>query len=386
MQTAYARMVYERQAREQRRGAAEGHRQTSTFKTILKDACRRLIAFLFTQVGVCGLVVAYNILGAFAFRVIEGEMGDPRPEETAKELREQMVHRLWNVTLRLNVLEETQWREEVVVALQEYQEFVVPLIKTKGYRGVYPKETWSFSAALMYSLSVYTTIGYGNLAPRTELGKITTILYAIVGMPLMLLYMSNVGEILANIFKFIYFRACRCDIGSLGYYRTASGTIRPVTVSQNVRMNGQAGGASKGQSDESSPRRTIPITWCLLVIAIYVGIGGLIFAQWERWSVLDACYFSYISLSTIGFGDLVPGKTVEGENDDQEVESQQIICTVYLLVGSALVAMCFNLMQEETIENLKAFWRNLGCLRKKKTRKISVQDGHERTARYDGDG
>ena len=29
----------------------------------------------------------------------------------------------------------------------------------------------------------------------------------------------------------------------------------------------------------------------------------------------------------------------------------------------ALVAMCFNLMQEEAIENLKAFWRSLGCLR-----------------------
>ncbi|XP_068217794.1 TWiK family of potassium channels protein 18-like [Palaemon carinicauda] len=386
MQTAYARMVYERQVREQRRGTAEGNRQTSTLKTILKDACRRLIAFLFTQVGVCGLVVAYNILGAFAFRVIEGEMGDPRPEESASELREHMVHRLWNVTLRLNVLEETQWREEVVGALQEYQEFVVPLVKTKGYRGVYPKETWSFSAALMYSLSVYTTIGYGNLAPRTELGKIATILYAIVGMPLMLLYMSNVGEILANIFKFIYFRACRCDIGSLGYYRTASGTIRPVTASQNLRVNGQAGSSVKGQTGDSSPRRTIPITWCLLVIAIYVGVGGLIFAQWERWSVLDACYFSYISLSTIGFGDLVPGKTVEGENDDQEVESQQIICTVYLLVGSALVAMCFNLMQEETIENLKAFWRNLGCLRKKKTRKISVEDNLQRPSRYDADG
>ncbi|KAK7070763.1 hypothetical protein SK128_007237 [Halocaridina rubra] len=65
----------------------------------------------------------------------------------------------------------------------------------------------------------------------------------------------------------------------------------------------------------------------------------------------------------------VPGKTVAGEHDDQEVESQQIICTVYLLIGSALVAMCFNLMQEETIENLKTFWRNLGCLRKKKTKK-----------------
>lgn len=51
--------------------------------------------------------------------------------------------------------------------------------------------------------------GYGNLTPRTEWGKVATILYAIVGMPLMLLYMSNVGEILAHIFKFIYFRACR---------------------------------------------------------------------------------------------------------------------------------------------------------------------------------
>ena len=60
----------------------------------------------------------------------------------------------------------------------------------------------------------------------------------------------------------------------------------------------------------------------------------------------------------------VPGRTVAGKNEDEEVESQQIIVTVYLLVGSALVAMCFNLMQEETIENLKSFWRNLGCLRK----------------------
>ena len=60
----------------------------------------------------------------------------------------------------------------------------------------------------------------------------------------------------------------------------------------------------------------------------------------------------------------VPGRTVAGKNEDEEVESQQIIVTVYLLVGSALVAMCFNLMQEETIENLKMFWRRLGCLRK----------------------
>ncbi|KAG7163442.1 potassium channel subfamily K member 18-like [Homarus americanus] len=368
MQTAYARMVYDRhQHRIQRReGSAvgEGRRTTLNLKHLLQDLCRRLIAFLFTQVGVCGLVVAYNIVGAFAFRAIEGDFGDAGPEETALQLREDMVRRLWNVTLRLNILEEAQWRDAVVDALQEYQGHMVPLIKTRGYRGIHPRQAWSFSASLMYSLSVYTTIGYGNMTPRTDWGKLATILYAIVGMPLMLLYMSNVGEILAQVFKFVYFRACRCDIGSLGYYRSGSGTIRPVTAANN-RHNKQ----EQQQKGEKQARRTIPITYCLLVIAIYVLCGGIIFSQWEEWVLLDACYFAYISLSTIGFGDLVPGRTVAGRDDNEEVETQQIICTVYLLVGSALVAMCFNLMQEETIENLKAFWRKLGCLRKEKRSK-----------------
>ncbi|KAK4302438.1 hypothetical protein Pmani_025477 [Petrolisthes manimaculis] len=195
-------------------------------------------------------------------------------------------------------------------------------------------------------------------------------------MPLMLLYMSNVGEVLAQVFKFLYFKACRCDKG-LGYYRTASGDIRPITM-QTPSNNTQAttlksGGGGGGGSE----RRTVPITYCLLVIAVYVFCGGIIFSQWERWSLLDACYFSYISLSTIGFGDLVPGRTVAGSDENSEVESQQIICTVYLLVGSALVAMCFNLMQEETIENLKAFWRNIGCLRKENKSKEEEDDASE---------
>ncbi|KAG0728619.1 TWiK family of potassium channels protein 18 [Chionoecetes opilio] len=367
MQTAYARMVYGRYQQRTQRGDGVQPRRTTTFAHLLKDLCRRLVAFMFTQVGVCGLVVAYNIMGAFVFRAIEGEHGDAAPEEAALHLREDAVRKLWNITARLNILDQGQWRQEVTGALEDFQDRVVPLVKAKGYRGVYPSQAWSFSAALMYSLSVYTTIGYGNLTPRTEWGKIVTILYAIVGMPLMLLYMSNIGEVLAHIFKFIYFRVCSCDVGSLGYYRTASGNLRPVPV--NARRGDEAKeGGKRGQGS----RRTVPITYCLLVIAVYVACGGAIFSQWERWSLLDACYFSYISLSTIGLGTWcdvalspqVPGRTVAGKSEEDEVESQQIIVTVYLLVGSALVAMCFNLMQEETIENLKSFWRKLGCLRK----------------------
>lgn len=112
--------------------------------------------------GVCGLVVAYNIMGAFAFRAIEGEYGDSAPEETALQLREDAVKRLWNITARLNILEQTKWRQEVTRALEDFQGDVVPLVKARGYRGVMPSQAWSFSAALMYSLSVYTTIGWSH--------------------------------------------------------------------------------------------------------------------------------------------------------------------------------------------------------------------------------
>jgi hypothetical protein len=52
--------------------------------------------------------------------------------------------------------------------------------------------------------------GYGNIAPQTEIGKVVTIIYAIIGMPLFLLYLSNIGDILAKSFKWTYAKCCLC--------------------------------------------------------------------------------------------------------------------------------------------------------------------------------
>lgn len=50
--------------------------------------------------------------------------------------------------------------------------------------------------------------GYGHIAPKTDYGKIVTILYAILGIPLMLLCLSNIGDIMAHSFRFLYWRVC----------------------------------------------------------------------------------------------------------------------------------------------------------------------------------
>ena len=54
-------------------------------------------------------------------------------------------------------------------------------------------------------------LGYGNLTPKTDIGKLTTIFYALAGIPLMFIYMSTIGSILATSFKYTYTKLCRLE-------------------------------------------------------------------------------------------------------------------------------------------------------------------------------
>lgn len=60
-----------------------------------------------------------------------------------------------------------------------------------------------------------------------------------------------------------------------------------------------------------------------------------------------------ISLTTIGFGDLVPGNSIRG--DGSQAQEKLVICSVYLLFGMALIAMCFNLAQEEVVNKVARY-------------------------------
>ena len=55
------------------------------------------------------------------------------------------------------------------------------------------------------------------------------------------------------------------------------------------------------------PTNTIPIPIIVNIVIMfsYIAIGAFIFSTWEGWDVASGAYFSFITLLTIGFGDMV---------------------------------------------------------------------------------
>lgn len=105
---------------------------------------------------------------------------------------------------------------------------------------------------------------------------------------------------------------------------------------------------------------TVPISVTLLILSTYIILGGIIFKSLEGWSVLDGVYFCFITLSTIGLGDFVPGNSIN--DSDNESEYKLAGCSLFLLIGLSLVAMCFSLMQEEVTAKFRKVAVRLGIL------------------------
>ena len=112
--------------------------------------------------------------------------------------------------------------------------------------------------------------------------------------------------------------------------------------------------------DYDEKKITVPLTVTMIVIAGYILGGAVLFGLWEGWDVLQSAYFCFITLSTIGFGDVVPGTDFE----NPQAQAQLILGAIYVLFGMAILSMCFSLMQDEIIAKCKWVGQKLGILDK----------------------
>ncbi|KAM4546171.1 potassium channel subfamily K member 4 [Fundulus diaphanus] len=212
-------------------------------------------------------VLLYLVLGALVFRTLEA----PLEEEGHALLMKETLGFLFNNSC---------------VDLYTLNDYIKKVLDAVG-AGVNAEaailnETfatnWDVASALFFSGTIITTIGYGNISPKSDGGKLFCILYALVGIPMFGILLAGVGDHLGT-----WLRNTVAKIEKLFLkWRVSPTIVRVISAVLSILLG------------------------CLL----FVAVPTLVFQRVEGWSLLESAYFVVITLTTVGFGDYVAG---EGE-------------------------------------------------------------------------
>nr|XP_014282018.1 potassium channel subfamily K member 6-like isoform X1 [Halyomorpha halys] len=169
---------------------------------------------------------------------------------------------------------------------------------------------WSFGQSLFFSSTIVTTIGYGNVTPLSREGKMFCIVYAMIGIPLTLVLLSALVDRLM-MFSTAFLQYLNSRLGHL---------YQPF----NIRVLHLMAVGS------------ILVIFCIMIPAS-------IFAAIEpEWDFLDSLYYCFISLTTVGLGDYIPG-----DFPNQPYRPfYKILTTVYLLVGLTFMMLLLTIYYE----------------------------------------
>ncbi|XP_075156989.1 uncharacterized protein LOC142230234 [Haematobia irritans] len=335
------------------------------------------------------------------------------------DVRQRTIENIWDITVSLNILYKENWTKLAALEIAKFQDQLIKRLNEDAMvqlshdtdvngqtpateavllfhqHGLSPHHhhhhhEWNFARAFLYSLTVLTTIGYGNIAPRTTLGRLVTLAYAFFGIPLTLVYLSSTGGILAKVAREVFSKAlCCCLCSNCGYccydekrmaekerrmkrkrqqeelrkqqqalqepYYVRSGSMpdnfqtpEKQSLGNNSIQMPDLDSLSASESRGSMHGLAIlaPILLCFCMMIIYILFGAVVLYRLEEWPLLDGIYFCFMSLSTIGFGDMMPGFR-------RDSNTTIWFCSIYIMSGMALTAMCFNVIHEEIVNRIK---------------------------------
>ncbi|XP_063095012.1 potassium channel subfamily K member 16 isoform X2 [Cavia porcellus] len=248
------------------------------------------------RAGLCGgrvlplllAYICYLLLGATVFWLLE----KPAETESRDQFQLEKLHFLGNYTCL------DRW------ALEQF----LQVILEAWVKGVNPQgnstnpSNWDFGSSFFFAGTVVTTIGYGNLAPSTKAGRAFCVFYALVGIPLNVVFLNSLGR------------------GLCTQLATPEKWKEWPLRSQLLQVLGLGLGLTLGS----------------LAILVFPPMA---FSHVEGWSLSEGLYFTFITLSTIGFGDYVVGR----DPSKLYVSEYRSLAALWILLALAWLALLFSL-------------------------------------------
>ncbi|KTG04543.1 hypothetical protein cypCar_00000702 [Cyprinus carpio] len=282
--------------------------------------------------------VLYLIFGALVFSAVEL----PYEEQLRQELR----------TVKQQFLNDNE-----CVSEGRLEEFLTRALEASNYGvSVLDNATdnwnWDFTSALFFASTVLSTTvrvspsvlfksgrnsrkhrcgvfrkDIGHTVPLSDGGKAFCIIYSVVGIPFTLLFLTAVVQ---RIMEFSTHRPVE-------YLHRRWGMSKPLLAALHASL------------------------LAIITVSCFFLIPAIIFSVLEEdWNFLESFYFCFVSLSTIGLGDYVPG---EGYHQRFR-ELYKLGITFYLILG--LIAMLVVLETFCELQQLKKL-RKIFYVKKQKT-------------------
>ncbi|ETN82735.1 Ion channel [Necator americanus] len=217
-------------------------------------------------------------------------------------------------------------------------------------------EYWSVMDSVLFCFTVITTIGYGNVAPRTFNGRLFVILYGLVGVPFTMLAIANLGKFLATVLKSwtrpfvrcarrLKRRLCKPKYTTKEKQRLMEKESRKPVKTKTVDDDGSSDGESELDEEEDNTSDGIVL---FIAFILYIVIGSIAIAAYEpNMDMFEAIYFNFVTLTTIGLGDLVP-----------QSDTYLVITLIYCAVGLALTTIAIEIAAD-TLKKLHYFGRKV---------------------------
>ncbi|EPB75882.1 Ion channel [Ancylostoma ceylanicum] len=339
--------------------ARGGYSEAYESSQLLHSCHEKYAKLILPHVALVLLTCAYTVLGASIFYTVE------RPHEMeTKQHQLKMIYsrqdEFVNNLIRLASVNTTGRMDWELVAQQHlhnmsdqlFVAFEKYFLTSNEVKKNTTAEIWSFSTAVFFAVTVVTTIGYGNPVPITNIGRIVCIMFSLFGIPLTLVTIADLGSKLSqkklvslnrrhpNVE--IPINAQVIDDMHFLFVKRGGRKERREHVCEHCQRHGI------GHDMHVIEEQRIPALLVLAILVLYTALGGVLMSKIETWTFFTSFYWSFITMTTVGFGDLMPRR-----------DEYMYIILLYIILGLAITTMCIDLVGVQYIRKIHYFGRKI---------------------------
>ncbi|KRZ16209.1 TWiK family of potassium channels protein 7 [Trichinella zimbabwensis] len=307
-----------------------------------------------SHVGLILIFYTYVLAGSFIFYHLEQENEIKIREKSLADVlerRDRLFDAVWHRGLKS--IPSTQQLANLVdnLTIALLDAFDTRFVSAQHFsNSTKPDDVWTYLSSIFFTVTFLTTIGkycFGNPSPSTFRGRLFCVFYGLIGIPLALITIADSGKFLGEFMVHVY-SACRGSILKRGRgKKKPSAGLEQSTVGC-VDVDDERRHLLISELDKVGLREfaDVPAGLVFGVFLSYTALGSLLLHHVEKWDIVDAFYFTFVTMTTVGFGDLIP-----------EQRSCYLLILLYILVGLALTTTLIDLVGVKYIIKVHYFGR-----------------------------